>query len=93
MILHIQPVTDLLTITVYRKLFVMLHIINHQRDQLVWKLIRTVVVGAACDIDRHTVSVIERHNKVVCTGLAAEVQAVRIQRCGFYEVTLCPNAP
>ena len=64
-ILYIQPVTDLHTVTVYRKLFVMLHVVDHQRDQLLRELIGAVVVAAAGDVHGHAVGVMERLHKQI----------------------------
>ena len=65
MILDIQPVSHLHAVSVNRELLVMLDVIDHQRDQLLRELIRAVVVGAAGDVDRHAVGVVERLNKVI----------------------------
>ena len=47
MILNVQPVTDLHTVTVDRQLLVVLDVVDHQGDQLLGELIGAVVVGAA----------------------------------------------
>ena len=52
MIFHIQPVTDILAVAVYRKLLALQRIVDDQRDQLLRELIRSVVVAAVCDIGR-----------------------------------------
>ena len=45
-ILNVQPVTDLHTVTVDRQLLVVLDVVDHQGDQLLGELIGAVVVGA-----------------------------------------------
>ena len=47
MILHIQPISDIPSFTVDRQRFVVQTIDDHQRDQLLREVIRTVVVGTA----------------------------------------------
>ena len=67
----VYGVADLHSITVYGKLLMLLYIIDHQRHQLFWELIGAVVSGTAGYIDRHTIGIMESHNKVVCTCFAA----------------------
>ena len=47
----IEPVTDLGAVSVDRQGLAFEGAENHQRDELFWKLQRTVVVGAICDED------------------------------------------
>ena len=84
MILDIQPVAHLHAVSVNRELLVMLDVIDHQRDQLLRELIRAVVVGAAGDVDRHAVGVVEHLNKVIRARLRSRVRAVRIDGCLLY---------
>ena len=57
MVFHIQPVTDVLTVTVDRKLFAMQCIIDDQRDQLLRELERTVIVGAVGNVGREMIGI------------------------------------
>ena len=67
-ILHIQPVADIFTGTIDRKRLIIQCICDHQRDQLLRKVIWSVVVRAAADGNRQSVgSVICQYQKV-CTG-------------------------
>ena len=45
-IFHIQPVTDIKTFTVNRQRLICQCIGNHQRNQLLREVIRTIVIGA-----------------------------------------------
>ena len=51
-ILNIEPVTNIQTLAIYRKCFVMSSIMNHERNQLLRKLVRTIVVGATANGNR-----------------------------------------
>ena len=64
-IFDVQPVTYIFTLTIYRKRFVIQRICDHQRDQLLREMIRTVVVGAAADGDRKTVGAVISENKQI----------------------------
>ena len=86
MILDIQPVSHLHAVSVNRELLVMLDVIDHQRDQLLRELIRAVVVGAAGDVDRHAVGVVERLNKVIRARLRSRVRAVWIDGRRLHEI-------
>ena len=87
-ILNVQPVTDLHTVTVDRQLLVVLDVVDHQGDQLLRELIGTVVVGAAGNVDGHTVGIVECHNEHISAGLGGGIGAVGAQRGGLHEVAL-----
>ena len=53
---------------------------DHQRDELLRKLIWTVVVRTSGDDDREIMGLMIRPAKELCCGLAGSVRAVRIQR-------------
>ena len=57
MIVYIEPVTDIFTVTVYRQRFSLQCIVDHQRDQLLRELERSVVVAAACDVAREFIGI------------------------------------
>ena len=84
-VLHIQPVSDVEALAVDGKRLVMKRIGDHERDQLLRELIRSVVVGAAADGHRQTVCpVIGQHQKI-CRGLRCAVGAARVDRRLFRE--------
>ena len=87
-ILNVQPVTDLHTVTVDRQLLVVLDVVDHQGDQLLRELIGAVVVGAAGNVDGHTVGIVECHNEHISAGLGGGVGAVGAQRGGLHEEAL-----
>jgi hypothetical protein len=87
-ILNVQPVTDLHTVTVDRQLLVVLDVVDHQGDQLLGELIGAIVVGAAGDVDGHTVGIVECHHEHIGAGLGGGVGAVGAQRGGLHEEAL-----
>ncbi len=44
MVLNIEPVAHIFTLAVYGNLFVLKSPCNHKRDELFWKMVRSVVV-------------------------------------------------
>ena len=57
MIVDIQPVTHILAVAVHRKLLALQRIVDNQRDQLLRKLIRSVIVGTVRDVRRELVGI------------------------------------
>ena len=88
MVLHIQPVTDLHAVAVHRELLVMLDVVDHQRNQLLRELVGAVVIGAASDVDGHTIGIMKRLHKIVGAGLRRRVRAVGIDRRSLHEIAL-----
>ena len=62
-VFYVQPVPDLHAVAVDGKLLVVLHVVDHQGDQLLGELVGAVVVGAAGDVDGHPVGIVERHDE------------------------------
>ena len=87
-ILHIQPVADLHTVAVDGQLLVVLDVVDHQGDQLLRELIGAVVVGAAGNVHRHAVGVMECHDEHISTGLGGRIGAVGAQRSGLHKVAV-----
>ena len=65
MIHYIQPVSHILTLTIYRQWLAMTDVVDEQRNQLLWELVWTVVVRAVGHDGRHTVCIVESTNEVV----------------------------
>ena len=57
MIFHIEPVTDILAIPVYRKILAMKCVVNNQWNQLLRELIRAVVIGTVRNVRRKFVGI------------------------------------
>ena len=52
MVLLIEPVTNIKSLSIYRKRLVMCGIMDHERNQLLRELVRTIVVGATANGNR-----------------------------------------
>ena len=86
MILHIEPVPHVLSVPVNGKLLSLQRIVDHQRNKLFRKLIRSVIVGAVGDVCRESVGIHIGLHQHVRAGLAGRVRAVwRIGR-GLIEI-------
>ena len=77
MVFYIQPVAYVCTVSVYRQAFSLEDILDDQRDQLFRKMIRTVVVRAARNGNRHLIRVAISHDNQVGAGFRSAVRAVR----------------
>ena len=85
MILDVQPVADLLAVAVHRQRLARERVDDHQRDQLLGKMIGAVVVGAVGGQHRQPVGVVVGAHQMVAGGLAGGVRAVRFVAMGFAE--------
>ena len=65
MIYYIQPVAHVLTLTIYWQWLAMTDVVDEQRNQLLWELVWTVVVGAVGHDGRHTVCIVESADEMV----------------------------
>src|SRR6185369_169184 len=72
-ILDMQPVAYIQAITVDRERLFVDDVVDHERDQLLWKMIRTVVVGTAGIESRHPVGLVVGTYQEVRTGFARRV--------------------
>ena len=57
MIPDIQPVTDILSVTINRELLALKRIIDNKRDKLLRELVRSIVIGAVCYIGREMICI------------------------------------
>ena len=78
---NVEPVTDILACSVYRKCLISKSAADHQRDQLLREVVRTIVVGAAGDRHRKSVCSVVSENKEVCTCLGGRIRAGCVERC------------
>ena len=76
MVLHVEPVPDILSLTVHRKRPAMPDVVDEKRDQLLRELIWSVVVRAVRHHRRHAVGVMESPHEMVAPRLARRVRAV-----------------
>jgi len=75
-VLHIQPVPDILALSVHRKRFPLADVVDKQRDELLRELIRPIVVGTVRDDGGHSVGVMERAHEMVAGRLRRAVRTV-----------------
>ena len=78
MVLDVQPVADIFPAAVHRQRSSAADVVDEKRDQLLRKLIRTVVVRAVGHQRRHAVCVVVGPYEVVGRGFRGRVGAVRI---------------
>lgn len=78
-ILDVEPVADVLAVAVDRQLLVGQRVDDHQRDELLREVVRTVVVRAARDRRRDLVGAVVGHDEQVSTGLRSRIRARRLE--------------
>ena len=84
-ILDIQPVAHIESLSVYRKWLVCQRICDHKRNEFFWKLIRAVVVGTTADRHRQAVRSMICHNKQIRRCLRSAVRTGGVDRRIFME--------
>ena len=77
----IQPVAHVQPPSVHRQRPVREGIYDHERDELLRKLIRPVVIRAARDRDRQAVGASVRAHEQVSRSLGAAVRRTGVNRC------------
>ena len=78
-ILDIKPVADILAVAVDRQLLVGQRVDNHQWDELLREMVRTVVVRAARNRRRQLVRAVVSHDEQVSAGLRSRIRARRLE--------------
>ena len=78
-VLDVEPVADVLAIAVNRQLLVGQRVDDHQRDELLWEMVRAVVIRAARDCCRDLVGAMVGHDEQVSTGLRSRIRARRLE--------------
>ena len=77
MVPHIQPVPHLLPIAIHRQRLALQRIRNHQRNQLLRKLIRPIVIRAVRNHRRQPVGMHPRPHQVIRRRLRRRIRTVR----------------
>ena len=77
MILHIKPVPHILSPAIDRQRPAIADVVDKQRNQLLRKLVRSIVVGAIGHHHRHPVSVVEGTDEMVGGRLRRRIWTVR----------------
>ena len=89
-VLHIQPVTDVQTLSINRQRLVSQCISDHQRDQLLREVIRTIVVRATGNRHRQAVGTVVSQNQQVSGSLGTAVRRAGMDRSFFGEEQIRP---
>ncbi len=92
MVGDVDPITHVAPVAVHRQLLPLERVRDHQWDQLLGKLVGTVVVRAPRDQRREPVRVECRTHQQVTPRLARRVGRVRLQRRLLGEATRGPEA-
>ena len=71
MILYEQPVSNILTLAINGQWLAMTDVVDEQWDELLRELIRTVVVRAVGNNNRHAISVVISTNEVITGSLGS----------------------
>ena len=85
MVAHIEPIADLLAITINGERFACECVVNDERDEFFGKMVRAVVVGAICREDGEPVGVMVGADEVVAGGFAGGIGAIGLVSVGFLE--------
>ena len=85
MVLHIEPVADVLPLAVYRLRFAVADVVNEEGDELFGELVGALVVRAVCDDGRHAVGIVVSPDEMVAAGLCCGVGAVGVVACVLVE--------
>lgn len=85
MVNYIEPVAHILSFAIDRQRLAVADVVDEERDQLLGKLVGTVIVGAVRHDGRHAVRIVEGAYKVVAACLACRVRAVRLVFSVFCE--------
>jgi hypothetical protein len=87
----VEPVANLLAVTIDRQGLAGQGIDDHQRNQLLGKVVRAVVVRAVGGQHRQTIGVVVGAHQMVARRLARRVGAVRLVAMGFAERRFLPG--
>ena len=85
MVTDVQPVADVEAVAVHREIPAFQDVHDHERDQLLGKVVRTVVVGAVGRGDVEPVGVVIGAHQVIRRRLARRIRRIRRVRRGFAE--------
>ncbi|MNV66359.1 hypothetical protein D3C71_1591080 [compost metagenome] len=83
MVFNVEPVTNIHPVTVHRQRSIRKCAGDHQRDQLLRELIRTVVIRAAGNIDRQAEGLVVRTHQQVTARFTCGVRAIWRKRSLF----------
>lgn len=82
---NMKPITNVLAITIDRKLFVIPGFLNHERNQFLRELIGAIIVGATGDSNGKAVSSVICQNKKIGSGFGRRIRRRGMKRRIFME--------
>jgi len=77
-VLHIEPITHIFTFAIDRKRLAIADIVEKQRDELLRKLERAIIVGTIRHNHRHAESIVERPDEMIPGCLAGGIRTMRV---------------
>ena len=77
-ILYIEPVSNIFALAIHRQRTAMAYVVDKQWNQLLWELIRTIIVATISYDGRQSVSVVERPHKMVARRLGSRIWRMRL---------------
>ena len=80
MILHIQPVPYIFSVSIHRQLFAIKRVVNHERNQFLRKLERSIIIRAPGDICRESIRIHICLYKKISRCFTGRIRTMRIQR-------------
>lgn len=89
-IFHIQPVTDIQPLSINRQRLVLRSIVDHQRNQLLRELIRSIIVGATGNGYRQPIRPVIRLHQQIRRSLGRAIRARCMKRSIFMEEQIRP---
>src|SRR6266487_2257159 len=88
MILHINPIPHIRTISIYRQKLARQRAQNHQRDYLLRILVRTIIIGTIEDNRWQSIRMVIGTYKMITCRLGGRVGGIRRIGCLFREIPL-----
>ena len=93
MINYVEPVSNILSISVDRQRLFLHKIQNHQGNEFLRKLIRAEIIGTVGDYCRETKGAEIRFDQVIRTGFRGRIGTGRIIGCALGKIAFWSEAP
>ena len=90
MIGDIKPIPDIFPVPVNRQWLAIKGIEDHQGNQFLGELVRTVVVGTVGDRDRQTIGFVIGSHQMIGRRFGSGIRAVRLIGGFFNEISIRP---
>src|SRR5690606_4023007 len=87
-VLYKQPVSGELTVSIDWERFIIQDIVNTQRNQFLWKMIRAIIIRAVGDHYRKTVCIMIGSYEMIRRGLGCRIWRMWVVSCCFRKQSL-----